>query len=99
MDNSIFTLPAAYNEPIKAYLPGSPERDLLDKELARQMDLTVEIPLIINGQKIHTSETEVARCPHDHAHVLGSYSNAGDKEIRLAIDAAIAAKPDWEAMG
>ncbi|WP_300459459.1 L-glutamate gamma-semialdehyde dehydrogenase [Desulfobacula sp.] len=98
MNNSIFKLPAAYNEPIKTFLPGSPERELLDKELARQMEMTLEIPLIINGRKIHTKDTGVARCPHDHGHVLGTFSKACDKEILLAIDAALAAKPAWEAM-
>jgi 1-pyrroline-5-carboxylate dehydrogenase len=98
MNNSIFKLPAAYNEPIKTFLPGSPERELLDKELARQMEMTLEIPLIINGRKIYTKDTGVARCPHDHGHVLGTFSKACDKEIFLAIDAALAAKPAWEAM-
>jgi len=98
MNNSIFKLPAAYNEPIKRFLPGSSEREILDRELARQMDLSVEIPLIINGQKINTKDTGVARCPHDHGHILGTYSKASDEQIHLAIDAALAAKPAWEAM-
>jgi 1-pyrroline-5-carboxylate dehydrogenase len=98
MTNSIFKLPDAYNEPVKKFLPGSPERELLQKELARQMDLTMEIPLIINGKKFHTEATGVARCPHDHGHILGTYSKAGDKEILAAIDAALAVKPAWEAM-
>ncbi len=98
MNNSIFKLPVAYNEPIKQFLPGSSERNFLDRELARQMDLKVEIPLIINGQKIHTKDTGVARCPHDHGHILGNYSRASEEQIHLAIDAALAAKPAWEAM-
>lgn len=91
-------LPEAYNEPIKDYGPGSPERQALQKELARQMDLTVDVPLIINGRPVHTGEKGSIRCPHDHGHVLGTFCNAGDKEIRQAIDAAMAAKPAWETM-
>jgi 1-pyrroline-5-carboxylate dehydrogenase len=98
MNNSICKLPTAYNEPIKNFLPKSTERDLLDQELARQMGLTLEIPLIINGQKIHTADTGTARCPHDHAHTLATFSRAKDTEIHLAIEAALAAKPAWEAM-
>lgn len=98
MNNSMLRLPEAYNEPIKDYGPGSPERQALQKELARQMDLTVDIPLIINGRSVHTGETGKIRCPHDHGHVLGTFCNAGDKEIRQAIDAAMAAKPLWETM-
>ncbi|MCP3940501.1 MAG: L-glutamate gamma-semialdehyde dehydrogenase [Desulfobacteraceae bacterium] len=98
MNNSIFKIPQAYNEPIKNFLPGSLERELLQKELTRQMELTLEIPLVINGKKIHTRDTGVARCPHDHSHILGTYSKAGDEQIHLAIEAALAAKPAWEAM-
>ncbi|MCG8641563.1 MAG: L-glutamate gamma-semialdehyde dehydrogenase [Desulfobacterales bacterium] len=98
MNNSMLRLPEAYNEPIKDYGPGSPERQALQKELARQMDLAVDIPLIINGRSVHTGETGKIRCPHDHDHVLGTFCNAGDKEIRQAIDAAMAAKPAWETM-
>ncbi|MBU0973399.1 MAG: aldehyde dehydrogenase family protein, partial [Proteobacteria bacterium] len=98
MNNSIFKLPLAYNEPIKTFLPGSLEREHLDRELTRQMEITMEIPLIINGQKIHTKDTGVARCPHDHGHILGTFSKASDRQIHLAIDAALAAKPAWEAM-
>jgi 1-pyrroline-5-carboxylate dehydrogenase len=96
--NSQFKLPKVYNETVKTYLPGSPERKRITKELARQMDLTVEIPLIINGRKIHNRDTGPVGCPHDHGHILGNYSKADDKQIRMAIDAALAAKPAWEAM-
>ncbi|MBU3953303.1 MAG: L-glutamate gamma-semialdehyde dehydrogenase, partial [Proteobacteria bacterium] len=98
MSNSIFKLPPAYNEPIKTYLPKSAERKLLERELAQQMDHQVKIPLIINGKAIHTQETGSARCPHDHGHILGTFSKASDKDILSAIDAALAAKPAWEAM-
>ncbi|MBU0971817.1 MAG: L-glutamate gamma-semialdehyde dehydrogenase [Proteobacteria bacterium] len=98
MSNSIFKLPAAYNEPIKTYLPKSAERMLLERELARQMALEVKIPLIINGKEIHTQERGIARCPHDHHHILATFSKSSDKDIVAAIDAALAAKPAWEAM-
>jgi 1-pyrroline-5-carboxylate dehydrogenase len=42
MSNSILQTPPVYNEPIKQYAPGSPERKLLTAELARQLD-TVRI--------------------------------------------------------
>ena len=37
MNNSIIKLPRAYNEPVKQYMPGSIERQLLLSELNRQM--------------------------------------------------------------
>ena len=34
--------------------------------------------------------------PHDHKHVIARYHKVGEKEVRMAIDAAQAAKHDWE---
>ena len=50
MNNSKIQLPEAFNEPVKMYSPESPEREALQKELARQMDIQVDIPMIINPQ-------------------------------------------------
>ena len=54
MSNANFSMPKPYNEPVKAYLPGSPEREALKKELDRQASLKVEIPIIIGGKEYHT---------------------------------------------
>lgn len=98
MTNSVFTLPDPYNEPIKAFAPGSPERSMLKAELDRQMADRVEVPVIINGKPVKTGDVQDIVCPHDHGHVLGSFHKAGDDEIHAAIDAALAAKPAWENM-
>lgn len=98
MSNAIFTLPDPYNEPVKTYGKDSPERAALEAELNRQMDLTLDIPLIINGEEIRTDDTGSATCPHDHGHVLATFSKAGKDEVALAIDAALKAKAGWEAM-
>ena len=37
-------------------------------------------------------------CPHDHNKVLGEYYIAGEKELLMAIEAAEAAKEEWENM-
>ena len=47
MNNSVITFPVPANEPVKAYLAGSPERVALEKELERQSKLVVDIPIII----------------------------------------------------
>ena len=97
MSNAIFSLPESHNEPILPYAPGSRERALLKAELARQYALELEIPLIIGGQEIRTGRLDRAVCPHDHQHVLATFHEAGEAEVRLAIDAALAAKKAWEA--
>ncbi|WP_022665877.1 L-glutamate gamma-semialdehyde dehydrogenase [Desulfospira joergensenii] len=98
MNNSILRLPEAYNEPIKMFGPGSPERPALEAELQRQMNEEIKIPLVINGRAVHTGDIGTAVCPHDHNHVLARFSKAGDAEILQAIEAALKAKPAWEAM-
>ena len=42
------------NEPVYSYAPGSIERELLQKELHRQYNQTIEIPLIIGGKEVKT---------------------------------------------
>ena len=49
MNNSIISFPTPANEPVKAYLAGSPERVALEKELERQSNLVVDIPIIIGS--------------------------------------------------
>ncbi|GLH67263.1 L-glutamate gamma-semialdehyde dehydrogenase [Geothrix edaphica] len=97
MSNAIFSLPESHNEPILPYAPGSRERALLKAELERQYALELDIPLIIGGKEVRTGKTQKATCPHDHQHVLARFHEAGEAEVRLAIDAALAAKKDWEA--
>lgn len=98
MNNAIAALPRSLNEPVKQYLPGSIERQLLEKELKRQLGDVMDIPLIINGQDVRTSEQKKVVCPHDHAHVLARYCNAGTEQVERAIDAALKAKKGWETM-
>ena len=33
--------------------------------------------------------------PHDHKHVLATYHKVTEKEVKMAIDAAMKAKHDW----
>jgi len=98
MNNSILKLPQAYNEPIKQYMPGSIERQLLETELNRQLDEAVDIPLIINGKDIRTPDQGKVVCPHDHSKTIARFSNAGIPEVEQAISAALNARSGWENM-
>ena len=95
MKNAIVQFPVPANEPVKAYLKGSPERIALEAELERQMNTVVDIPLIIGGKEIRTGDVAEVVCPHDKGHVLARYHKAGEKEIRMAIDAAMEAHKQW----
>lgn len=98
MANGFFEVKIPVNEPVKGYLPGSPEKAALKAELERQLANPVTIPLIIGGKKIYTEKTANMICPHDHQKILGKYSIAGEKELQLAIEATETAKAAWEAM-
>ena len=95
MDNSVIQFPSPANEPVKSYLAGSPERIALDKELERQWNTVVDIPIIIGGKEIRTGDVGQVVCPHDHKHVLATYHKVTEKEVQMAIDAAMEAHKQW----
>ncbi len=95
MNNAIFDFTKPENESIQAYLPGSKERALLMKELERQSNLQIEIPLIIGGKEIKTGNTDTVVMPHDHKHILATYHKARKEDVELAIDTAMKAKEQW----
>ncbi len=95
MNNAIYNSKEPVNEPILSYLPGSHERISLEKELERQSGIVVDIPLIIGGKEILTGKTGKVVMPTDHSHVLAKYHMATEKEVALAIKAALDAKECW----
>lgn len=95
MNNSIINFPVPNNEPVKTYLAGSPERIALEAELKRQHGIEVEIPIIIGGKEIRTGNTGKVVCPQDHNHVLATYHKVGEKEVEMAIEAAMEAHKVW----
>ena len=95
MNNAIFNFTEPKNEPVMSYLPGSDERKKIEKELAEQSSKVIDIPLIIEGKEIRTGTTGKIVKPTDHSHILATYHKATEKEVRMAIDAALAAKCEW----
>lgn len=98
MNNSNFEFKEPKNEPILAYAPGSVERELLQKELERQYNQTIEIPLIIGGKEVKTGKMGKVVMPTEHQHVLATYHMVGEAEVKAAIAAAMEAKKKWEQM-
>ncbi|HZK29456.1 MAG TPA: L-glutamate gamma-semialdehyde dehydrogenase [Clostridia bacterium] len=96
--NGIFKVPSANNEPLNDYSPGSPARASLKKELLRQADMVVDIPMVIGGKEIRTGHQKQVVMPHDHGHVLARVHQADEAELRHAMDAAMEAKTSWTAM-
>jgi 1-pyrroline-5-carboxylate dehydrogenase len=98
MANAFYTTPRPVNEPVLEYRPGSNERRQLKDRLAELAGEQIEIPLIIGGKQVRTGKLGKCVMPHDHGHVLATYHMAGEKEVAMAIDAAMAARKDWAAM-
>lgn len=96
MSNAIYRVPKAYNEPVKAYAPGSAERASLKKAIRDLKSQTLDIPMIIGGERVYTNDKKTIRPPHELSHVLGTYNKGTQEHVRQAIDAALAAKKDWE---
>ena len=98
MSNGYFKVEMPKNEPVKAYLPGSPERASLKKELERQSAQVVQVPMIIGGKEVWTERKTKSVMPHDHAHVISEAASGGDKYLKDAIAAALAARKAWTEM-
>ena len=87
------------NEPILGYEPGSAEKKALLEEMNRQMEEIIEIPCIINGEKIYTGNTVKQVIPHNHRHVIAKVHIAGKKEVENACQSAINAQESWIELG
>lgn len=95
MNNAIYNFREPKNEPVLLYKPGSGERILLEEELKVQQNQVIDIPLIIGGKEIRTGKTGRVVMPCDHHHVLATYHMATEKEVSMAINAALDAKCEW----
>jgi len=93
--NAIRRVPEPRNEPVKTYAPGSPERAELKSRLKSMAAERVDIPIVIDGQRISTGKTSTVVSPHNHRHVLADSHEATAAHIQAAIDASKRAQRDW----
>lgn len=96
--DSIAKVPPPVNETIRNYEPGSPHRESLKQRLETMSKECIEIPLYIGGKEIRTGNTRKVVMPHSHREVVAEFHLAGAKELEQAAQAALAAKPEWEAL-
>ena len=96
--NETFTIPEPRNEPVRDYAPGSPERESLKAKLEEMRSQTIEIPLVVGGEKIETGRMGECRSPHDHGTVLARYHMMEPEHVDMAIEAALEARKEWAAM-
>jgi 1-pyrroline-5-carboxylate dehydrogenase len=87
--------PEPYNEPIKSYAPGSPEREQVRAKLDELAGQQLELPLVIGGKDVALAETFDQVMPHATDHVLAKVSKGDASHVEQAIEAAATAWNDW----
>ncbi len=98
MSDAKFQVPTPINEPIRQYAPGDANRESLKARLKSMAAERLEVPCIIGGKEVRTGNKRKAVMPHSHKEVLAEFHLAGATEMRMAVEAAARAKPEWEAM-
>lgn len=98
MSNAFYQVPAPKNEPVKEYRPGSAEKLALKDALKEARSKEIEAPMYIGGKKITTGNKQRMFPPHDHQHTLGYFHQGDASHVKLAIEAAMAAKENWQNM-
>lgn len=96
MLKGFFNVPTPQNEPVLNYGPRSVERATLKAALDEARAQKIDIPMYIGGKEVRTNKKKEIRPPHDHQHVLATFSEGDASHVTAAIDAALAAKADWE---
>jgi 1-pyrroline-5-carboxylate dehydrogenase len=96
MPKGIYNVPQPWNEPVKSYAPGSPERKELQAMLKELRSKETDIPMYIGGKEVRSDNKIRLAPPHDHKHTLGHFHKSSKEHVNQAIDAALAAKPQWE---
>lgn len=98
MSKSIFRVPGAYNEPVKSYRHGSPEKALLKKTIDHLKSSVIDIPMYIGGMEVRTENRYEIRPPHELDHLLGHYYMGDSSHVHLAIEAALSVRPKWQSL-
>lgn len=84
------------NERVKAYAPGSADRAALRQAVDAAYNRVDEVPCVIGGKEIFTGNVETLTMPTEHKKEICKYHIAGEKEIQMAIDAAMSPEAkDW----
>ncbi|MBS1626998.1 MAG: L-glutamate gamma-semialdehyde dehydrogenase [Bacteroidetes bacterium] len=98
MNLGYFSYPLPTNEPVLNYAPNSAEKLKLKQTLAELKSTEADIPMYIGNKEVRTNKKVAIHPPHEIKHTLGYFHAGEEKHVQQAIDAALAAKPNWENM-
>ncbi|TDC53028.1 L-glutamate gamma-semialdehyde dehydrogenase [Micromonospora sp. KC207] len=97
--DAVFFVPEPRNEPVRAYGPGSVDRERLQRRLAELAAERIDLPMTIAGeQRMAGGDPIDVVQPHRHAHVLGVTGHATHDDARAAVRAAKEAAPMWRSL-
>jgi 1-pyrroline-5-carboxylate dehydrogenase len=96
MPKGIYKVPTPVNEPIKNYAPKSAERIELQAMLKELRSKEIDIPMYIGSEEIRSNNKIRLAPPHDHKHTLGYFHKSDKQHVEQAINAALAAKHNWQ---
>ncbi len=91
----IFRPPPPRNEPVHDYAPGSAEREEVRRKIAEMRAERMDLPMVIGGEDVRSSDTFEQVEPHEKASVLATVHQGGAPEVERAIAAAGEAAHDW----
>lgn len=95
MGKGFFQVPTAFNEPIKSYAPGSPEREAVLEQYKAYFNDKVDVPMYIGSEEVRTGNTKPMSPPHDHQHIVGTYHTANKENVQSAIDNCLSSRDAW----
>jgi len=94
--DAVTHVPQPANEPVRQYVPGSPERAAVENKIKELAGERAELTMTIGGQqRAGAGELIDVVAPHNYRHVLGTMRSATDEDVADAIEAARAAAPLW----
>lgn len=91
--------PTLTNEPVKEFnATQQKDWDLLRASITKYSDDVLDIPLVINGERIYKRSSKTQVNPAKHSHVLANVAQATPEDVEAAIKASSAAKAKWASM-
>jgi len=98
MSDAILRVPSPYNEPVRDYVPGSPERARLKSRLDEMSQERIDIPMVIGGTDVTSGDIYEAVMPHAKKHILGDVHQSTAGHFEQAVNAARDAHPTWASL-
>ncbi|KLP12074.1 Uncharacterized protein Y057_14328 [Fusarium fujikuroi] len=96
---SLLHPPKFTNEKFLDYSIGSPGRASLQRALKQlKSQMPVQIPITVDGTKLQSNDFQSQANPSNHKESVAQYACASPDQVNSAIDAALKAKPAWEAL-